>query len=242
MDDLDKTPGLHRVPEAELLRLMRAIARGEIASPPTRAGLLLARFTAHEQHLDAVIGMPQPAAMALLGAVLRERHYREHSRVTLAWSGPATDASRPRDPYELLADLLATAKQSVLWCGANLERDQRALRGLVPAVQARGLRARVVLDDARRADQVSALVRGGGDRFALYEPDGARLRDALPRFLVIDARRALILSGVAPRVEAADDALCVGLLVEDAAQCAELIAQCQGLIDAGWLIALAGRA
>lgn len=269
LDDLEKTPGLHRVPDAELVRLMRALARDQIASPVTRAGLLLARFAANEAQLDALIGLPKNAVLALLGAVLRERQQRVRARIALAWAGAEIGASGARDPFELLSELLATAERNVVWSGARLERDQRLLRTLDAAVETRGLEARVVIAaalscgtapgaDPSRAEPpanvkldpaapkpraelaklASELFRGSAARPQLYVPDPARLRAPLPRYLVVDEQRALILSGAAPELEADAQAWSVGALIEEPAFCAQLAAQTRELIESGALVRL----
>ena len=277
-EDLDRTPGLHRVPDAELLRLMRAIARDEIASPVTRAGLLLARFAASEAQLDALIGQPKNAVLVMLGAVLRERQQRVQARVGLAWAGGGIASSGARDPFELQSEWLATAERSVVWSGARLDRDQRLLRALLAAVETRGLEARVIVDaaidgtagvraasvggahlDEPRAASVSGaagsratvpaqrsplaqiaseLLRGSPARLGLYVPESARLRGPLPRYLAVDERRALILSGAAPELEADEQTLSVGASIEEPAFCAQLSAQTLELIAAGALVPL----
>jgi hypothetical protein len=242
-DDLDKTPGLHRVPEAELVRLLRALARDEVASPTTRAGLLLARFTADEANLDPVIGQPKNAAIAMLSAVVRERRQRAQTRAALAWSGPAANPTSARDPFELLSDLLATAQRSVLWCGARLDRDQRLLRALHVAVQTRQLSARILLDDvgqpaAQLPGLARELFRGDEPRLSVRLADRSRLTGPLPHFVLGDGQRALLLLGTPPEADGDSRALNVGVLAHDPTLCADLSAQFEALVEDGCTVAI----
>jgi hypothetical protein len=65
--------GIHRVSTDELKRLLRAIHRGAIASPVTRASLIEKGFGNIEGHLAHVVGRDTAGARAVIAAVLQER-------------------------------------------------------------------------------------------------------------------------------------------------------------------------
>ncbi|MGD8862451.1 MAG: hypothetical protein PVI30_20740 [Myxococcales bacterium] len=65
--------GLTRVPEAELVRLLRVVHRGEIPFPISRAGLVACAFGDLEGELELLVGRDQAGARALLVAVIAER-------------------------------------------------------------------------------------------------------------------------------------------------------------------------
>jgi hypothetical protein len=237
--------GLHKVSSAELVRLVRAIAREDFADPVTRAALVLAKFGHLEDQLDALVGRDKAAATAILSAVLHERSSAPARAVTGVWSGPAPTGQGTRDVYDSLLELIATAEQSLLLTGADLERDARLLRSLHSAQRGRSLHAVVVLSGAAAEVDRSALEELARELFQerlpwpeLYVPDVARVRSAIPVALLADHKRALILSGAPPAIEAEDYELTQGVLVEDDAVVTALWAQWQVLIDGAALLPL----
>lgn len=65
--------GIHRVSSEELKRLLRALHRGALSSPVTRASLIEKGFGNIEGHLSHVIGRDTAGARALIAAVMQER-------------------------------------------------------------------------------------------------------------------------------------------------------------------------
>jgi hypothetical protein len=65
--------GIHRVSTDELKRLLRALHRGALASPVTRASLIEKGFGNIEGHLTHVVGRDTAGARAVIAAVLQER-------------------------------------------------------------------------------------------------------------------------------------------------------------------------
>jgi hypothetical protein len=65
--------GIHRVSTDHLKRLLRALHRGALASPVTRASLIEKGFGDLEVHLDLIVGRDRPSAQAVVVAVLQER-------------------------------------------------------------------------------------------------------------------------------------------------------------------------
>jgi hypothetical protein len=71
-----KSEGLSRVSAAELTRLLRAVHRGTLQFPLTRANLIASAFGHIEEHLGVLLGLDQVAAQRVLVAVLAERRPR----------------------------------------------------------------------------------------------------------------------------------------------------------------------
>ena len=140
-----QAPGIHNLPDAELMRLAKAIARDDFSERVSRAALVLAKFGHLEGELDALVGHEKRAALAIIAAILRERQRAPSWRASVAWAGPPPTGQGTRAPYELLVELIATAEQSVLFVGADLRRDARLLRSLHAAQRGRELTAEVVL-------------------------------------------------------------------------------------------------
>jgi len=65
--------GIHRVSTDELKRLLRALHRGALGSPVTRAALIEKGFGNIEGHLSHVVGRDTAGARAVIAAVLEER-------------------------------------------------------------------------------------------------------------------------------------------------------------------------
>jgi hypothetical protein len=65
--------GMHRVSTDDLKRLLRALHRGVLASPLTRASLVEKGFGDLEGHLSLIVGQEAGAARAVIVAVLQDR-------------------------------------------------------------------------------------------------------------------------------------------------------------------------
>lgn len=232
--------GIHALPTAELLRLVRAIAREDFAAKVSRAALVLAKFGHLESELDVLVGHDKRAAIAIVSAILRERQRAPAFRANVTWSGPPPTGQGTREPYELLVELIATAERSVLFAGVDFERDMRLLRSLHAAQRGRSLEVSVILaetsaDQAARAHDLFASFQPWP---SLYVPDPSRLHGPLPVCLMTDETRFVVMAGAAPEVEAPDTCVTTGVLVEDPHAATALHAQWRTLIDTGVLLPL----
>jgi hypothetical protein len=241
---MSRESGLHQVPEADLLRLLRALARDQLPSPITRAGLLLTQFAGIEAHLDKLVGQNKQAAITLLSAVLRERRARSGSTVTVIWDGPAPSTFGARGARDAVLELVATAQTSLLLTGADLERDHSVLRAVSAAMQGRSLQVSIVLrsiaacewaNQARVADE---LCGNSPLRTRLYAPDPLQIRGSIPLCVLADAQRGLLLAGVAPQLETDERDLTAGLQIDHVEAVRALAAPWQALIDSGALVPL----
>lgn len=233
--------GLHRISASDLTHLTRAIARADFADPVTRAALVLAKFGHVEADLDVLVGQPKSAALAIVAAVLRERMSTPARAVTGVWNGPPPTGQGTRAAYDSLLELIAGAERSVLFTGAELERDARLLRSLHAAQRGRELQATVVLAAAPSGDAAAQL----RDVFQAREPlprvfyrDAARLPFPIPQTLLADGQRGVLLSGAPASVEPEDSALTLGVLIEDAPTVVALEAQWRVLIEQAALLPL----
>ena len=233
-------PGIHNLPDAELLRLTKAIARDDFSERVSRAALALAKFGHLEAELDVLVGHEKRGALAIIAAILRERQRAPSWRASVAWSGPPPTGQGTRAPYELLQELIATAEKSIVFTGVDLKRDSRLLRSLHAAQRGRELQAQVIL--AQRAPDAAQLAHELFSDFKpwpeLYAPDVRALRVPLPLCLIADQSRAVLLAGAAPEVEAPDEDITAGVLLEDAQGATALYAQWRALLDSGAILPL----
>lgn len=232
--------GLHALPDAELLRLAKAIARADFGEPVSRAALVLAKFGHLDSQLEVLLGHSKRAALAIISAILRERERAPAFRASVAWAGPRPTGQGTREPYELMVELIATAERSVLFAGVDLERDARLLRSLHAAQRGRSLQVDVVIarPDPDLATRALALFGDFRPWPMLYAPDAARVQLPLPLCLLTDNSRAVLLSGAAPEVEPHDNNVTAGILLEDAHGVTALDAQWRTLMDTAALVPL----
>lgn len=191
-------PGLHRVSTTDIKRLLAAIHHNHIPFPITRAGLVVAAFGDLEGDLNALVGRDKAAAVALIGAVLRQRDASSGTRrgaaAELLWTGPSAAGHAAREPFESASELIATAKQSILFSGIPATLPSPLLRLMHAAQQGRDLDATVVwVGDPGAAQQ----------RFEIEFAQNARTPSCWqalpagpqpPACLLIDSESALLFS------------------------------------------------
>jgi hypothetical protein len=240
-----QSSGLHRLSEADLTRLARAIARESMPLPITRAGLVLAQFGHLEGELDTLVGHDRKTALAIVSAVLRERGHRASGGASLAWSGPALTGAGARAPYELLIELIATAERSIMFTGVELVRDARLLRSLHAAQRGRALQVKLLLaasdaslDNQGLLAQALALFHEHTPWPELYVPDRARMLGPMPVCMLADKCRGLLLAGAPAEPELDERLVCAGFLLEHADVVAALQSQWEVLIESDALLPL----
>lgn len=212
--------GLHRVASSELTRLLRALHRGALPSPVTRSALIEKAFGHIEAHLDLVVGRDLAAAKALVVAVLSERAgggTTQKSATSLVYMGPPAPATRSRDTFEQVRELLASATKSVHLYGLSTGDDRGVLRTVQALMSGREVRARLVFESDGSADALSrvrSLVRARMNDARLLELfvcTGAALR---ARAVVVDSERVLVTAGELTGAEE-DGYIALGVLARD---------------------------
>lgn len=218
--------GLHRVSNAELTRLLRALHRGALPAPITRASLIEKAFGHVEADLDLLVGRDLAAAKALIMAVLGERgDTREiaasrRGQTSLVYMAPPSPGTRSRDLVEQLRELLASATESAHIMGLRTDDDRGLLRTAGALMAGRDARVRLVFEGHDAPDPVQDVrtfvgqrLPNASERLELYVSKQARLG---ARVAVVDGKRVLVTSGdLTAREE--DGTIDVGVLVEDSA-------------------------
>lgn len=214
--------GLHRVSNAELTRLLRALHRGALPSPITRASLIEKAFGHIEAHLDSLIGRDLAAAKALVIAVLAERGQgsgaNARASASLLYAGPPAPGTRSRDTLEQVRELLASASASAHLYGLRCDDDRGLLRTVGALLAGRDAAVRLVFASDDTSDPetnvrrfVSQRLPGEHARLELFVCTAARLR---ARAVVVDGARVLVTSGELTSRED-DGFLDLGVRLED---------------------------
>lgn len=212
--------GLHRLPSEELKRLLRALHRGALPSPVTRAALIEKGFGNIELHLDNVVGRDVESAKAMLAAVLAERAAGGGAGAQLVYCGYPNPGTRSRDLIEQVRELLTSATQSVELYGLSVEGERGLVRTVAAVCDGRDVPGRLVFDTDGTEGALAAvrdLVRKDFRRLEKIEvwtnPATLRLRF---RAVIVDKVRALITSGSLHGSED-DKYLDLGVLLHDPA-------------------------
>ena len=231
--------GLHRAPDAELTRLLRALHKGDVPAPIGRAGLVASGFGNLEADLDVLVGMDAKVAQRVIGAVLAERRTVRAAQAQLAMVAPPAPGTASRDVMELVKELLFGAERSVHVFGARLDDEAALTRSLRALIGGREVAVQLVLDlhgEANPADRAARYLETNfpdRHRPELFYADsfvsGARA-------LVVDAKRCLLTSGTFSRCEE-DGRLELGAVIDDSQFAEALLSEWQRLVDHGHLSA-----
>lgn len=233
---------LASVPTAALVDLERALQRGALAPPLSRAALAAAGLGELAAGHPELLAFDRASLLALLGAVIAERAAVRATELELVWTGPEAPGGTGRDTAVVVRELFASARHTVLVAGFRFDHGTSLLEPLHRAMAERRVRTTLCLDDAR------AFVSGNWP-FGPPYPDlfsDARGRDAFAslhaKCVVVDEEVALITSanftdrGQSRNFE-------VGVLVHQPAFAVELARQWNRAIAAGHLVrATAGAA
>jgi hypothetical protein len=145
---------------------------------------------------------------------------------------------------DVLLEFIATAQRSVLFTGAELDRDRALLGALHAAALGRELAVCVVLATPAAGDieRVRALGRElFHDRAfcaALHVPAPACVHGEIPFCLLVDHQRGLLLAGAPPLLESDERSVSAGFLIDDAEAVVALETQWQTLIHTDALLPL----
>ncbi len=245
--------GLSDLATPDLEALLRAVQRGQVDCPLSKAGLASAGFGACSgAFLAALDDMDLRGVEAALAIAIAERVHRPPPRLDLVWTGPEARTATTRDTAIVVRQLFEQARKSVVVGGFRFDHGEELLRPLHAVMRDHGVKATFFLDiadHADRADRAEAYATEQIDRFfadnwpfgpprpdVYYDP-----RTAVPgppwaslhaKCVVVDERVALITSanfterGQERNVEA-------GVLIEDERFASSLVAQWRSLIGSG---------
>lgn len=210
--------GLHRLPNPELQRLLRALHRDVFTSPITRSSLIEKAFGHIEAHLDLVVGRDVASAKAVVIAALAERDGVRGQGAVLAYCGTPAPGTRSRDMLDQVRELIAGATKSVDVYGLRMSDDRSLLKTLGSLMSGRDVKVRLVVDAAgidAPVRQVHRLVSesfGASASLEVFACVGASFRG---RVVVVDDGKVLVTSGELTTRED-DDCIDVGVVFSDA--------------------------
>lgn len=242
---------LQHVADGVLERLRDALAKGRIALPISRAGLIGIGVREQLDAIEATFGeLSLPACLTVLDAVLAERANRKHAP-TLVWTGPEASSAMARDTAIVLRELFEDARESVILAGYAFRDTQKVLGPLYETMRARpSLDVRFFVDVPRKEspeDTQAYVLQYLGDFMATHWPFGEpkpriyydkRVLDRSlycslhAKCVVVDGARAFISSanfterGQERNIE-------VGVVIRDPVFATQLAEQWMGLVEAG---------
>jgi len=140
------TGGPGRPFAGELERLARAVHQDDLRCPLTGARLASAQLEGLDGRLAALAGLDRPACLAVLDAVLAERHAAARTSPALIWTGPQAGAATGRDTAIAVRELFERATRTVLVCGYSVDHGADIFEPLYVAMSERGVAADLFLD------------------------------------------------------------------------------------------------
>lgn len=240
---------------ADLQRLYDLLQEGELANPPSQVGL---RSVGLDRLTECGITKAEPQALlAVLCAVLKERHCVPQTELELVWSGPDKLHSHTRSTAVVVRELFRKAKRSVLVGGCYFSNGAEIFKPLHAAMRDHGVKTRICLDLSNSALSAGPSSPGAQAKQAAkvflrtHWPFGAPLPELYydPRSfgenpqsllhakcVVIDEELSLVTSANFTR-SGQDRNLEVGVQIRDSAFSLRLQAQFLDLISSGTLLA-----
>lgn len=252
---------LSGVATSTLERVRAALARKEIATPITTAGLL-ALGVRHQ--LDAVEGaLSGHSALACLSIVevaLAERREAARPDAELVWTGPERTNATARDTAVVLRSLFESAEQQVILAGFSFEKGSAILQPLHRVMTERGVDVRlfVNIEQVQRPDvdpqahAAAAIATFRATAWPFGDPspriyyDRRALVPGPPwsslhaKCVVVDGERAFV-SSANFSLRAQEHNIETGVLLHDAAFARHLARQWIGLIEAGLVVEAFGQ-
>lgn len=138
--------GLTRVPLPVLEQILLLIASDRVECPCSEAALLSAGLRGPMADVaQALGGLEQAAAMAVLRVAIAERVHRPPPKLDLVWTGPETHASVAQSTGLVVERMFELAQRTVIVGGYKFDRAE-IFRPLHRAMQERGVEAWFFLD------------------------------------------------------------------------------------------------
>lgn len=255
--------GLTGYSTADLQSVVRAIVLGKLQCPVTREGLHAAGLGELEDIAEVLSKFDAAATAVCVSMVVAEREaggpkepqlqpVDEGVSAHLLWTGPERGGGSLSDTAQVVVNMFATARESVVIAGFALYDGVEVLRPLHAAMLEHGVAVEVFLDlravakpagDARtRANKASAELMRAAWPFGPPSPtvycDVRPLPEGVAfvphaKCVVVDERAALVTSaGLSNEDTGSID---VGVIVEDPGFAQTLAAQWRALVDAGYV-------
>lgn len=243
---------LGQLSRGELEWLRKGIARRQIATPLSAAGLAAAGKPALAAKLGVLAGASQETAIAMIELALAVDEGGgaggpPAASATLVWSGPAVTPSSARATTAMVLELLGSATSEVLIVGYQFDHGKVVFAPLHKAMVERGVKVDVALDVPRLgAGRLDAHVALAAYRFIHnnwpFGPPyptlrywraacaGDAYRSLHAKCVVVDRARVLIGSANFTR-RGHERNLEIGVQVDDPALAAAVIQQVYALVD-----------
>jgi phosphatidylserine/phosphatidylglycerophosphate/cardiolipin synthase-like enzyme len=237
--------------------LEKAVRAGRLLCPFDQSALNHAGFSDSAGSLACLVGLPQEAVLAATQSVLADRALRPSSDIELVWTGPEGTGSASRDTAVLLAQLFASARESVFIAGYSFDHGEDLLRPLAEVIEAHGVTARVVLNIERMASGATDADDHARENAAAFLKENWPFNTAPPELLydprtvaagstasmhakcvVIDGQVTLITSANFTDRGQRRNIEC-GVLMRDANLSSRMLRQWEGLIGQGFLKVIA---
>lgn len=247
---------LGQLSRGELEWLRKGIARRQIATPLSAAGLAAAGKPALAAKLGALVGASQEVAMAMIELALAVDEGGaaagpSAAPATLVWSGPAVTPSSARATTAMVLELLGSAMSEVLIVGYRFDHGKVIFAPLHKAMVERGVKVALALDvapfqagrlDAHLAVAAHQFVHGNWPfgppyptlRYWRAGCTGDAYRSLHAKCVVVDRARVLIGSANFTR-RGYERNLEMGVAVDDPVLAAGVVQQFQALVEIGEL-------
>lgn len=224
---------LAQVPTPLLERFLERLRAGRSGFPLSEAALHANGLGPLAPALGVLNTLGPEGGVALMEAVLSERLRARPPPPELVWTGPEARVSQARDTEIVLAELFASARQSVLVAGFRFDSGARLLAPLHRVMKEHGV-ACTVFGDAAEAERFIARNWPFGAPYPTVYRDarGNAYASLHAKCVVVDEERALVTSanftarGQTRNVE-------VGVLLHDTGFARSLSAQWYSAVSEG---------
>lgn len=215
-----------------LERFLERVRSGRTAFPLTEMGLRAHGLGPLVSSLGTLNTLGAAGTEVLLDTLLAERGRAKAVPPELVWTGPEARVSRARDTEVVLAELLGSARRSVLIAGFSFDHGARLLAPLHHVMREHGVRCALFAEDV--ANFVSENWPFGEPFPTLYrDARDERYTSMHAKCVVVDDARVLVTSanftdrGQTRNIE-------VGVLLHDPEFAQVLAAQWMDAVDTGY--------
>lgn len=154
--------GLSRVSLPDLQTLVASLERGQLMGPITATALQsrgLGHLTADIEPYSSLDSRP---LLAVLRAVLAERHHRRAPKLTLVWTGDDPGIGQSRYTRILLPELFSGAREHVLVAGYSFDAGGELFGSLHTSMLSHGTTASFFVDIQQLVVRLKAAAKAAG--------------------------------------------------------------------------------